>query len=81
MNTDMLNEARRDITEVIEEIGAVAMHLREAISFADDGNSIGGAVASVEDAQAAIDNAMSELAKIRDAAGRWAIWAEGKEGA
>lgn len=79
MNTDMLNEARRDITDVIEEVGAVCMHLREAMDFAETG-SIPGAVASVEDAQDAIDNAIRELTKIRDRAGRWAVWAEGKEG-
>ena len=34
--TDMLNEARRDLADVIEEIGAVALHIREAIDFADN---------------------------------------------
>jgi cellobiose-specific phosphotransferase system component IIA len=78
MNTDMLNETRRDITDVVEEVGAVCTHLREAMDFADNG-SMRSAVASVEDAQDAIDNAMRELTKIRDRAGRWAVWAEGKE--
>ena len=78
MNTDMLNEARRDITDVVEEIGAVCTHLREAMDFAERGG-IPSAVASVEDAQDAIDNAIRELTKIRDRAGRWAVWAEGKE--
>ena len=80
MNTDMLNEARRDITDVVEEVGAVCMHLREAMDFADNG-SVPSAVASVEDAQEAIVNAFRELTKIRDRAGRWAVWAEGKENA
>lgn len=75
--TDMLNEARRDLAEVLEEMGAVAMHLREAMDFAELGG-IKAAASSVEDAQTAIDNARSELAKIRDRAGRWAVWAEGK---
>jgi ribosome-associated translation inhibitor RaiA len=78
VQTDMLNEARRDITDVIEEVGAVCTHLREAMDFADNG-SVLSAVACVDDAQAAIDNAIRELTKIRDMAGRWAVWADGKE--
>lgn len=78
MNTDMLNEARRGISDVIEETGAVCTHLREAMDFAENG-SIGHAVASVDCAQDMIDSAVRELMKIRDKAGRWAVWAEGKE--
>lgn len=77
---DILNEARRDFTDALEEIGAACTHLREAIDFADSG-STGTAIASVDDAQEAIDRAVAELSKIRDKAGRWAAWAEGKEGA
>lgn len=73
--TDILNESRRDLAEVLEEMGAVAMHLREAMDAADTGN-VSFAAACVDDAQAAVDNAIAELAKIRDAAGRWAVWAE-----
>lgn len=80
MNTDMLNEARRDITDVVEETGAVCTHLREAMDFADHG-SVPAAVACVEDALEAIDTTIRELTKIRDRAGRWAVWAEGKEAA
>lgn len=77
--TDMLQEARAGLAETLEEIGAVAMHLRESIEFAGKG-SMPLAIDSVEDAQAAIDNAIRELTRIRDRAGRWAVWAEGKEG-
>lgn len=80
MNSDTLNEARRDLTDVIEEVGAVSMHLREAIDLAD-GESIPNAEAIVDDALNAIDNAIRELLKIRDHVGRWAVWAAGKEGA
>jgi hypothetical protein len=80
VNTDMLNEARRDLAEVLEEMGAVAMHLREAMDFADNG-IMAAATASVDDAQDAIDRTICELTKIRDRSGRWAVWAEGKEGA
>lgn len=80
ISTDMLNEARRDLAEVLEEMGAVAMHLREAMDFAELGRTA-SAVSSVDDAQFAIDNARTELGKIREKAGRWAVWAEGKEGA
>lgn len=80
MNTDMLNEARRDISDVVEEIGAICTHVREAMDFAAR-DSVRSAVVCVEDAQEAIDTAILELTKIRDKAGRWAVWAEGKEGA
>jgi len=73
--TDMLNEARRDLADVLEEIGAVAMHLREAIDFADS-DLVSPAAASVDDAQNAIDETVRQLAGIRDKVGRWAVWAE-----
>ena len=73
--TDILNKSRRDLVEVLEEMGAVAIHLREAMDAAETGNALFAAVC-VGDAQAAADNAIAELAKIRDAAGRWAVWAE-----
>jgi hypothetical protein len=73
--TDTLNEARRDLADVLEEIGAVAMHLREAIDFADS-DLVSPAAASVDDAQNAIDETVRQLAGIRDKAGRWAVWAE-----
>jgi len=38
--TDILNESRRDLAEVLEEMGAVAMHLREAMEAADPLESI-----------------------------------------
>ena len=72
---DTLNEARRDLADVLEEIGAVAMHLREAIDFADS-DLVTPAAASVDDAQNAIDETVRQLAGIRDKAGRWAVWAE-----
>lgn len=72
---DILIEARRDLAEVLEEMGAVAMHLREAMDAGENGNA-SFAAACVDDAQQAVDNAMAELAKIRDKAGRWAVWAE-----
>lgn len=79
MNTDMLNEARRDISNIVEEIGAVCTHLREAMEFADT-DSMPMAVASVEDALESIDVTIAQLFKIRDKAGRWAVWADGKGG-
>ena len=78
MNTDMLNEARRASTDVVEEIGAVCMHLREAMDFTATG-SVENAAASVDDALNAIDTTVKELLNIRDRAGRWAVWAQGKE--
>lgn len=73
--TDTLNEARRDLADVLEEIGAVAMHLREAIDFGE-ADLVSPASASVDDAQNAIDETVRQLAGIRDKAGRWAAWAE-----
>lgn len=73
----MLKEARAMVADAMEEVGAVAMHLREAKDFAET-NATESAVASVEDALDAIDTTIQELTKIRDKAGRWAVWAEGK---
>jgi hypothetical protein len=78
MNTDMLNEARRDMTDVLEEIGAACLHLREAMDFSENG-SVPSATGSVDDALVAIDRAIEEIRKVRDRAGRWAVWADGKE--
>jgi hypothetical protein len=78
IDTQPLTDARLQLSDVLEEIGAVATALREAGDFAES-HSIPAAVASVDDAQEAIDRAIQELTKIRDRAGRWAVWAEGKE--
>lgn len=69
--SDMLNEARRDMSDVIEEIGAACTHLREAMDFAENGSK-GSATGSVDDALDAIDRAIEEIHKVRDRAGRWA---------
>ena len=75
-----LKDARAMVADVIEEVGAISTHLREAVDFATRTGTL-AAVSSVDDAQEAIDNAIRELFKIRDKAGRWAVWAEGKEDA
>jgi len=74
--TDILKKSRRDLVNALEEMGAVAMHLNEALTVP---NTVLFAVACVEDAQAAVDNAISELNDIRDAIGRWAAMAEASE--
>jgi hypothetical protein len=74
--TDILKKSRRDLVEVLEEMGAVAMHLSEALTVP---NTVLFAVACVEDAQAAVDKAIIELNDIRDAIGRWAAMAEASE--
>lgn len=74
--TDMLNEARRDIADVVEELGALCTHLREAAEFAESGHPSVGA-ACIEDAHEAIGAAMMRLREIRDKSGRWAVWADG----
>ena len=71
--TDILKKSRRDLVDALEEMGAVAMHLNEAILMP---NTLLFAVACVEDAQAAVDNAIISLNEIRDAIGRWAAMAE-----
>ena len=71
--TDILKKSRRDLVDALEEMGAVAMHLNEAILMP---NTVLFAVACVEDAQAAVDNAIISLNEIRDAIGRWAAMAE-----
>ncbi len=80
LDTSILKEARAAVADVIEELAEVAMHLREAIDEASGGRPVTVVVASVDDAHEAIDRARAELLKIRDKAGRWAVWAEGKEG-
>ena len=67
----MLNDARRDMTNVIEEIGAACRHLREAMDFAENGSKL-PATRSVDDALDAIDRAIEGIHKVRDSAGRWA---------
>jgi hypothetical protein len=79
MRNFVLREARAQVADLLEEVGAVSHHLREAIDFAEHSGPL-AASASVNDARWAIDKAIAELTKIRDKAGRWAVWAEGKEG-
>lgn len=74
--TDILKKSRRDLVDALEEMGAVAMHLNEAILMP---NTVLFSVACVEDAQAAVDNAIISLNEIRDAIGRWAAMAEASE--
>ena len=74
--TDILKKSRRDLVDALEEMGAVAMHLNEAILMP---TTVLLSVACVEDAQAAVDNAIISLNEIRDAIGRWAAMAEASE--
>ena len=74
--TDILKKSRRDLVDALEEMGAVAMHLNEAILMP---TTVLFSVACVEDAQAAVDNAIISLNEIRDAIGRWAAMAEASE--
>jgi hypothetical protein len=76
IDSSIITAARANLAEVLEELGAISMHLREAINFAELG-SIESASSSVDDAQNAIDTARNQLADIREQSGRWAVWAEG----
>jgi Flp pilus assembly protein CpaB len=78
VNADMLICARAELVEVMESMGNISLALREAKESALCRKPAAAAM-SVEDALVAIDEARSELLKIRDKAGRWAAWAEGKE--
>lgn len=71
---DTLIEARRDLAEALENMGVAAMYIREAIDAGETGKASFGAKC-IDDAQAMIDKAMAELSKIREKAGRWAVWA------
>lgn len=73
-----LDTARARMADVMEELGAVAMHLREAMECAEAGN-LRGALVSAGDAPEVITSAMEELDKMRDLTWRWILWAEGKE--
>lgn len=72
-----LDTARARMADVLEELGAVALHLREAMECAESGN-LQGAVMSAVEATDAIDSASQELEKMRDLAGRWIVWADGR---
>ena len=72
-----LDTARARLADVLEELGAVGLHLREAMECAEGGN-VPGAILSAEEATDAVDSAFRELEKIRDLAGRWMVWAEGR---
>jgi len=74
--SDMLNEARRDMSDVIEEIGAACTHLREAVDFAKNGSK-GSAIGSIDDALDAIDRVINEIYRVRACACRWAAWVDG----
>lgn len=78
MNTDILNEARRDMADVMEEVGVTCFYLAEAIRFGETSRPK-EAVASAEHAQAAIDKAFNELSKIRSKADEWILEMESKE--
>jgi hypothetical protein len=76
LDVSQLNAARWYVADAMEEIGTLSMHLREAIECAEAGR-VEFATDSLEDALEAADNAIREITKIRDRAGRWAVWAEG----
>ena len=76
MNISLLTDARAKIPDILEELGGLSTNLREAAEFAANGN-IPAAVATVDDALEAIDNARTALAKLRLGPGRWAAWADG----
>ncbi|MFZ9938221.1 MAG: hypothetical protein ACO3JG_14375 [Luteolibacter sp.] len=78
IDTAMLQEARRQLADVMEEIGAVATLLRDAIEAAERDN-LDFAAACCDDVIEANDNARDMLRRLRDLTGRWSVWAEGRE--
>lgn len=77
IDTAMLQEARRQLADVMEEIGSMATLLREAIDAAERDN-LDFAAACCDDAIEANDNARDMLRRLRDRTGRWVVWAEGQ---
>lgn len=70
---------RAQMADVLEELGTVAMHLREAMECAE-GENLLGAMQSAEDATETMDSALRELTGMRELVGRWVLWAEGRVG-
>ena len=75
---EMLVAARAELADVIESLGDVSMALREAIQCASDGLQA-SAEMSANDAVEFVDEASSRLLRVRDRAGRWAVWMAGQE--
>ena len=74
-----LDTARGRLADVMEELGAVAMHLREAMGCGEGGN-LQGALMSAEEATEAISSGIQEMEKMVDLVARWMVWAEQKVG-
>lgn len=75
MNAKPLRQARARIPYIIEDIGTLAMHIREANDFAAFSSAL-PAIESCNDALASIDSAIRELSNMRDKIGRWALTTE-----
>ena len=70
MTSEPIKEALFAIPSVMEEIGALCNHLREALNFVGHRSPLNAAECG-NDAIQSIDSAISELSAIRDKVVRW----------
>jgi hypothetical protein len=78
--SDMLNEVRWEIPCVIEEIGAIAGFLREAINDTDKGNLRGAAMVT-SDCLEAFANLETRLSEMAATVAKWTAYVEQEVGA
>ena len=67
---DLLYQAQHGILDLVEEIGALTSHLREALSDANDGN-LRGAEMVAEDAISTLGNIESRSSEIAAMIAKW----------
>jgi hypothetical protein len=79
ITSDMLNDVRWEIPCVIEEVGAIAAFLREAIADTDSGN-IRGAAMVTNDCLECFANLESRLSEMAVTVAKWTEYAEQEGG-
>jgi hypothetical protein len=79
ITADMLNDVRWEIPLVIEEIGAIAGFLREAINDVNEHGNIKGAAMVTSDALEAFANLEARLNDMAANVAKWTAAAEGED--
>ena len=75
MDTTPLQKARLRPLDTIEELGALSMHLREALDSSES-PFLSNTIECANDATQAIDNAITELRRTRSIISNWTVAAE-----
>lgn len=76
ITSDMLNDVRWEIPCVIEEIGAIAGFLREAINDVNDHGNVRGAAMVTSDCLEAFANLETRLSEMAATVAKWTAYAE-----